>query len=68
VTRAVPNQNHTTMKFTQEQLENLRSEVISEIERDIEMNDYTAIYELLEFVPIENLLGYLPDEIVSKFK
>ena len=56
------------MKFTQEQLENLRSEVISEIERDIEMNDYTAIYELLEFVPIENLLGYLPDEIVSKFK
>jgi hypothetical protein len=56
------------MKLTQEQFEDLKSEVISEIERDIAMDDYTAIYELLGFVPIENLLGYLPDEIASKFK
>lgn len=56
------------MKYTIKQLEEIRSEVIEQIEKDISHDDYLAIYELLEFVPIKNLVGYLPDEISSKFK
>lgn len=56
------------MKYTIKQQEDIRSEVIAEIERNIAMDDYSAIYELLSFVPIENLVGFLPDEIASMFK
>jgi hypothetical protein len=37
--------------------------VIEQMRKDFEMNDVTAIYELLEFCPKKNLLGYLPEEI-----
>jgi len=61
---------HQTMKkeLTIEQLENIRSAVIEQIEKDISDDYYMAIYELLELVPIENLLGYLDEEIRAKFK
>jgi hypothetical protein len=36
--------------------------VINQMREDFEMGDVTAIYELLEFVPKRNLLGYLPEE------
>lgn len=49
-------------------LEDLRSEVIAEIERDIASGDHTALHELLEFIPVDYLLGYLQDEISAKFK
>jgi DNA-directed RNA polymerase subunit RPC12/RpoP len=39
--------------------ENLRSKVINQIETDIKNDDYSAIYELLQFVPTENLENYL---------
>ena len=35
--------------------------VIQQIEKDINSDDYTSIYELLSFVPTENLLAYLPE-------
>ena len=36
--------------------------VIEQMRKDFEMGDTTAIYELLEFLPKKNLLGYLPEE------
>jgi len=56
------------MEYTIEQLENIRSAVIEQIEKDTSDDYYMAIYELLELVPIENLLGYLDEEIRAKFK
>ena len=40
----------------------LIDKVIQGIVYDIEMEDFTAISELLEFIPTENLKGYLPEE------
>jgi len=37
--------------------------VIAQMKKDFEMGDESAIYELLEFCPKKNLLGYLPEEI-----
>jgi hypothetical protein len=37
--------------------------VIEQMRKDFEMDDVTAIYELLEFLPKKNLLGYLPEEV-----
>jgi hypothetical protein len=34
-------------------------DVINQIKEDISMQDLTAIYELLEFIPNKNLLEYL---------
>lgn len=34
-------------------------DVIKQIKEDISMQDLTAIYELLEFIPKKNLLEYL---------
>ena len=42
--------------------------VIQQMREDFEMNDVTAIYELLEFVPKKNLLGYLPEEIAEQLE
>ena len=54
------------MKLSTQQIEDIRSEVIIEIGKDMAMDDYTAIYELLQFIPIENLIGYLPEETTKK--
>lgn len=40
--------------------------VINQIRYDISFGDETAIDELLGFVPVENLLGYLPEEDAEK--
>lgn len=40
--------------------------VIQQMREDFEMGDVTAIYELLEFLPKKNLLGYLPEEVSEK--
>jgi len=41
--------------------------VINQIRYDISFGDETAIDELLGFVPVENLIGYLPEEDAEKF-
>ena len=35
--------------------------VIEQIKKDIFVEDWTAIEELLTFVPLENLIGFLPE-------
>lgn len=46
-----------------EDMDNLIDSVIDQIKEDINGGDLTAIDELLRFVPKENLIGYLPEEI-----
>jgi hypothetical protein len=46
----------------------LIEEVIKRIKEDLSDGDETAIYELLEFTPRENLIQFLPEEKWSKFK
>jgi hypothetical protein len=46
-----------------EDFNNLVDSVIEKIKEDIKDGDLTAIDELLRFVPKENLIGYLPEEI-----
>jgi hypothetical protein len=36
--------------------------VIEQIKNDFEIGDYTALVELLGFIPRKNLIGYLPEE------
>ena len=36
---------------------------LEQIVRDVEAGDLSAIEELLRFVPEENLIAYLPEEI-----
>jgi hypothetical protein len=49
-------------------MEKLIDRVIEEIRRDIEIGDVTSLEELLNFVPIKNLIAYLPEEEWSKYK
>ena len=42
--------------------------VIESIKVDMLCEDYTAIDELLNFTPIENLIGFLPEEDWEKYK
>jgi hypothetical protein len=42
--------------------------VIEQMKKDFEMDDVTAIYELLEFLSKKNLLGYLPEEISEQLE
>ena len=42
--------------------------VIEEIQYQIERGDWTAIDELLRFVPHENLVNFLSDEQQERFK
>jgi hypothetical protein len=42
----------------------INTRVIARIEKDIKEKDLTALDELLNFIPIENRLGYLPEERV----
>lgn len=45
----------------------LINRVVEQIKRDIEQNDETALCELLSFVPVKNLVQYLPEEEWTKF-
>ena len=42
--------------------------VIEQIRRDFEMDDVSALYEMLEYVPNKNLLAYLPEEVSKQLK
>ena len=42
--------------------ETLFGKVIDQLRADIEWRDFTAIEELLKFVPRENLIAYLSEE------
>ena len=39
--------------------------VLEQIAQDMKNWDFTAIEELLQFVPLKNLIGFLPEEIVN---
>lgn len=41
--------------------------VIEQILKDVEDGDTTAVWELLSFIPKDNLLQFLPEEEWSKF-
>jgi hypothetical protein len=43
--------------------QDLVDRVIDQLRADIEWRDYTAIEELLKFVPRENLIAYLSEEM-----
>lgn len=42
--------------------------VLEQIQEDAALCDFSAVYEMLKFVPDEYLLGYLSEENVNKFK
>jgi hypothetical protein len=42
--------------------------VMKQIELDIHCSDLQAMEELLKFLPIENLINYLPEEDWKQFK
>lgn len=48
--------------------EQLIETVIQQIIVDVHCGDLEAVEELLGFVPVENLIGYLPEEEWKPFK
>ena len=52
----------TTSNMTTDQL---IDKVLDHIAQDLEGGDLTALEELLKFVPRENLIAYLPEEIAN---
>jgi hypothetical protein len=46
----------------------LLNDVISEITEAIRYADHEALEELLNFVPVTNLIEYLPEEVWDKYK
>jgi hypothetical protein len=42
--------------------------VMEEMKKQIEVGDWTAIDELLRYVPIKNLINFLPEEDWNKYK
>jgi hypothetical protein len=44
-------------------LSDLINRVMDQIEDDFDKGDLTALEELLKFVPRENLIAYLPEEM-----
>jgi hypothetical protein len=48
-------------------MNNLLNElVLAQMRKDFESGDMTAIEELLNATPIENLVGYLPEQLVTE--
>jgi hypothetical protein len=46
----------------------LLNDVILEITDAINHSDHEALEELLNFLPVENLIEYLPEEVWEKYK
>jgi hypothetical protein len=46
--------------------QNLLMQVIKQIKEDINDNYFESLEELLNFIPNENLLAYLPEEISNE--
>jgi hypothetical protein len=42
--------------------------VLKQIVDDVLFGDLTSVEEMLTFLPIINLVSYLPDETINKFK
>lgn len=61
VVQRVPATYHSSNPKPTEADQELVDRVIEEIKRDIENQDVTALDELLKFVPVEYLKGYLPE-------
>lgn len=48
--------------------QDLIEKVVEQIKEDVHCGDYTALEELMGFLPIENLIAYLPEEYWKNFK
>ena len=48
--------------------EELLNDVILEIAEAFRYADYEALEELLNFIPVQNLIEYLPEELWEKYK
>lgn len=48
--------------------EALISRALEHVKADVKAGDVSAVYELLRFIPRENLIEYLPEEEWSNFK
>ena len=48
--------------MNEEEKEALLSDVITQIKKDFESQDESAVWEMLSFLPENILKGYLPDE------
>ena len=46
-------------------MDELIETVIDTIQVDLQNGDIEAVEELLRFVPVENLLGYLPEDVAE---
>jgi len=57
--------NRKTTKPKNKPNQELLDKVLEQLKLDVEMEDFTAIDELLSFVPVKNLEGYLPEEEVD---
>ena len=57
--RGSPHQKVNLMQMPINQLEDLRSKVIEQIEKNINADDYLDIYELLASIPIEKQILFL---------
>ena len=61
--------NNITLKERKKKMNELIDKVLKQMQRDFDAQDITAVEELLTFVPIKYLQGYLPegeeDESVS---
>jgi hypothetical protein len=44
---------------------NLLDKVLDQLVQDVQAGDLTAIEELLKFIPEENLIAFLPEEITN---
>jgi hypothetical protein len=53
--------------LTEKGKENLLILVIREIKKDLNDNYLEALEELLQYIPNENLLAYLPEDISNDF-
>ena len=47
-------------------MSNLIDKVLQQMQRDFDDQDITAVEELLSFVPIRYLEGYLPEEEIDE--
>ena len=48
--------------------EDLIETVVQQLKVDVHCNDTGAIEEIIKFLPIENLIAYLPEEDWKQFK
>lgn len=62
------NNGCTNCPYKMKSKEDLIETVMKQIELDVHCSDLQAMEELLKFLPIENLISYLPEEDWKQFK